>query len=674
MKKVLGLFLALVMVFTLVACGDDNEEVNTDGVEVKFNVALGNASRTITYNKTDPLTLSDGSVVSAGDLKPVWQYFQESLNLEFTDVTVQDQKASEMIDLEAATGFADATIYGGNSIAGDLMSYGTSGYFIDLKAEMEAGNLPNIKAYMDENPDVASAITAYDGGIYHIPYIAEVGNFARVFNLREEWVTTLLDDVANTTYDTDTTVPVTYEGFWTEDNGGLRTGANGGSVTPMTGTTVEKATNENVILLQNAAATSNELDGETAAEVLVQYIEDNYNYTNPSELFLGEKAAYDIDELAALFRAVKANPDLLTEGKADSVTPFFVRQTKYREDLLRLAMYFGGNQVFGSDSYDAKLVFDADGNVNLSYATEGFYDSLVFLNQWFEEGLIHQDFYNETDTSNFRTSFFGTDDADTPQFGFMTFDWIASTTSDSLNDDVVSVLPPVSEINGSWQYYVENSRVIKPDGWAISAAATDLEKAAALKVFDNIFSDEGHVVQNYGLLDDVELDSYVGPDGVTYPEYKDWLIDTAAELNNGDVSSFLRDWMGSHIPIGYAKEIGFEYQYTSQRGFDGWALYANSTTNITTYAGEGIDGPNDYFYKLTPPVFSLNELQSETISDNVALDDAFYEIVFSIVRAGLNDSELDTPANYQEYLQEFKDAGLDTYENVYNQAYDAMTE
>lgn len=674
MKKVLGLFLALVMVFTLVACGDDNDEVNTDGVEVKFNFALGNASRTITYNKTDPLTLSDGSVVSAGDLKPVWQYYEESLNLEFTDVTVQDQKSSEMIDLEAATGFADATIYGGNSIADDLMSYGTSGYFIDLKAEMEAGNLPNIKAYMDENPDVASAITAYDGGIYHIPYIAEVGNFARAFNLREEWVTTLLDDVANTTYDTATKVPVTYEGFWTEDNGGLRTGANGGSVTPMTGTTVEKATNENVILLQNAAATSDELDGQTAAEVLVQYIEDNYNYTNPSELFLGNKAAYDIDELAALFRAVKANPNLLTEGKADSVTPFFVRQTKYREDLIRLAMYFGGNQVFGSDSYSANLVFDEDGNVNLSYATEGFYDTLVYLNQWFEEGLIHQDFYNETDKTNFRTSFFGTDDADTPQFGFMTFDWIASTTSDSLNDDVVTVLPPVSEINGSWQYFIENSRVIKSDGWAISAAATDLEKAAALKVFDYIFSDEGHIVQNYGLLDDVELDSYVGPDGVTYPEYKDWLISTASELNNGDVSSFLRDWMGSHIPIGYAKEIGFEYQYTSQRGFDGWALYSNSTTNIKTYAGEGIDGPNDYFYKLTPPVFSLNELQTETISDNVALNDAFYEIVFSIIRAGLNDSELSTPSDYAGYLQAYKDAGLDTYENVYNQAYDAMTE
>ncbi len=671
MKKVLGLFLAFVMVFTLAACGDDNDDVNTDGVEVKFNIAMGNSARTITYNKTEPLTLSDGSVVTAGDLKPVWQYYQDTLNLEFTDVTTQDQKASEMIDLQAATQFKDATIYGGNSIAGDLMSYGTQGYFVDLKAEMEAGNLPNISAYMDENPDVASAITAYDGGIYHIPYIAEVGNFARTFNLREEWVTTLLDDVDNTTFDTDTKVDVVYEGFWTADNAGLRTGANGGTVTPKEGVDITKTTTQNVVTLQNEAATSDQLDGKTAVEVLVQYIEDNYDYDNPSELFLGEKAAYDVDELTALFRAVKANPDLLTDGKADSVTPFFVRQTKYREDLLRLAMYFGGNQVYGSDSYDAKLVFDEDGNVKLSYATEGFFDSLVYLNQWYEEGLIHSDFYNETDTANFRTAFYGTDDADTPQFGFMTFDWIASTTSDSLNDDVVSVLPPVSEINGSWQYYVENSRVIKPDGWAISAAASDVEKAAALKVIDFIFSDDGHVVQNYGLLDDVELDSYTGPDGVVYPKYKDWLIDTANELNSGDVSSFLRDWMGSHIPIGYAKEIGFEYQYTSQRGFDSWALYANSTTNITTYAGEGIDGPNDYFYKLTPPVFSLNSQQSELLSDNVTLNDTFYELQFNIIKDGLAANSI---SDYDDYLALFNDAGLETYEQVYNAAYDAMTE
>ena len=49
-------------------------------------------------------------------------------------------------------------------------------------------------------------------------------------------------------------------------------------------------------------------NGETLTRTFVQYIKDNYDYASPSELFLGEKAAYDIDELVALMRCIKANP------------------------------------------------------------------------------------------------------------------------------------------------------------------------------------------------------------------------------------------------------------------------------------------------------------------------------------------------------------------------------
>ena len=43
---------------------------------------------------------------------------------------------------------------------------------------MAQGYMPNFKAYLDANPDVKTAITAYDGNIYHAPYIAELNNFA----------------------------------------------------------------------------------------------------------------------------------------------------------------------------------------------------------------------------------------------------------------------------------------------------------------------------------------------------------------------------------------------------------------------------------------------------------------------------------------------------------------
>ena len=157
------------------ATPQDQVEDKTDlseHVSIKINYAAGNKSRTISYNQESPLTLPDGSVVIAGMLKPVWSRLQTALNCDISDVTLQDQKASEMIDTASTTNFAGANLFGGNSIAEDLMYYGTEGKFVDLSEMMEQGYMPNFRKYLSENPDIRNAITAYDGSIYHAPYIA----------------------------------------------------------------------------------------------------------------------------------------------------------------------------------------------------------------------------------------------------------------------------------------------------------------------------------------------------------------------------------------------------------------------------------------------------------------------------------------------------------------------
>lgn len=87
------------------------------------------------------------------------------------------------------------------------------------------------------------------------------------------------------------------------------------------------------------------------------------------------------------------------------------------------------------------------------------------------EGLIYSDCYDLTNKTNFRSTLWGTDESEAPAYGFITFDWQASSTADSLNKDIVVVLPPVAKVNGVWQYYIDNGRAIKPDGWSISVAA-----------------------------------------------------------------------------------------------------------------------------------------------------------------------------------------------------------
>lgn len=653
--------------------GEAEDQTNlTDQVELKFNFALGNKSRTMTYNQESPLTLPDGTVVSAGMLKPMWSYVEKQMNSKFSDVTVQDVKASDMIQTESTSNFAGANIYGGETVAERLMFYGTEGKFVNLSERMEAGYMPNFKTYLAENPDVKSAITAYDGYIYHVPYIAELNQIARTFTIRESWVTDLLD-VAGASYDTKEFTTY-YEGFYIEDN--KRMGDNGGTVTPKDSVSIVKKTDASIIEIQNALDVKN---GETLTGALIQYIADNYDYENPSQLYLGEKAAYDIDEMIALMRCIKANPTLLTAGKAETVWPLFVRQSNYREDLVRLSTYFGGVKAQGADSYGARWYIDADGKVQYTYADEGMYDTLTYLSEMEAEGLIYSDCYDLTDKTNFRSTLWGTDEGDAPAYGFMTFDWIASSTSDSLNSDTVVILPPVAKINGVWQYYIDNGRAIKPDGWGISVAgSTEEQVARACAVMDYFFTQEGGDLQNYGLPMNLETDKkYMGPDGIEYPLFTGWVNETCGKVAKGDLSTFLRDWMGCLMPIGYQKEIGFEYQYTSERGFEGWALLQSSTTNFATYAGGGLTGDNPNYYKMVPPVFSLTSRQKETISDNTSLDtDDIVEYMFNVVRyqaRGNAPAGAEVAQSYEDYRTKFSERGLDIYVDTYRTAYEVMT-
>lgn len=645
----------------------------TEHVAIKINYAAGNKSRTISYNQESPLTLPDGTVVIAGMLKPTWSQLQTTLNCDITDVTLQDQKASEMIDTASTTNFTEANLFGGNSIAEDLMYYGTEGKFVNLVDMMNQGYMPNFRKYLSENPDIRNAITAYDGNIYYAPYIAEVDTFARVFNLRQTWVTDLLD-VSDAAYDTDVDLTTYYNGFYIGDN--VRAGANGGTVTPKEGVSVTKKTDQSIIELQNALAVKN---GKTLTETFLQYIKDNYDYDKPSELFLGEKAAYDIDELIALMRCIKANPAYLTGGRARVVWPMFTRQSSYREELFRLSTYFGGIKCHSADSYGSRWYIDANGDVQYTYASEGMYDVLRYLSQMEAEGLIYSDCYDLTNKTNFRSTLWGTDSGESPSFGFMSFDWHASSTADSLNGDTVVVLPPVAKVNGVWQYYIDNGRAIKPDGWGISVAGnkTEAELHRACAIVDYFFGEEGSVLQNYGLSMMHTAEPYVGPDGIEYPQFNDWVMDTCQSVAKGDLSTFLRDWIGSLIAVGFQKNIGFEYQYTSQRGFAGWELLQNSTCGFATYSGRGPAGDNPNYYKMVPPVFSLTMRQKESVSETTTMEqDDVVESMFNIVRyyaKGNAPDSVSIPADYQEYLAAFQARNLDDYVATYQQAYRVMT-
>lgn len=664
-RNTLLLLLAVMTVFALAACGRGGvsnpdaeptaeaevaapaageeaapaEEEMAMADSLDMNIALGNNQRTITYQQATPLELPDGTVISQGQLKPTWQYIEKQLGIEFNDVTIQDQTAGEMIDVSAATGFDNAVVFGGNGIAADLMNYGAQGYMVRLNDHLD--QMPNFAAYLEANPNIAKAITAYDGGIYYVPYAAELGNYARVFPARETWITALLDSDEALEDETATLTPA-YEGYWDRH-----------------------ATN--VIDLQNEAA-GGELTRDVARDTLLAYIAETYpDLEKPSDLYLNDTAVYDIDELVALWRVVELSPNTLskvTTGKVvegAEIAPFFTRYSRYREDALRLITYWGGQRVHGSDSYTARFYLDADGELQYSYAEDKFLEGVGYLADLYAEGLIHSEFADLSTTDNFRNAFLTMDDVEGhQQFGFMTLDWIASTTA--ANPDVVALLPPLTTVGSDeFIHFMENTRVIKPDGWAISTAASPEEINTALMLFDYFFTEEGHVVQNYGPPYGLEEDEvFVAPDGTEYPKFNSWMIDGSCELKNCDMSGYLRDFIGSQIPIGYQKEIGFELQTTKNHGQDAWALWIGAGVVTPSYESE------DPLFRLVPPVFSLTEQDNAKLGQ-LAINEEQTDQLFLYITGADNALESEE-ALKQLYL----DAGIEEYVKVYRAAYQRM--
>jgi hypothetical protein len=565
--------------------------------------------------------MPDGAVIRAGDLKPFWQWVERQLGIELDDVTTQS-RANEIIQTQSATGFRDANIYGGNSIAEDLMNFGTQGFFWELGQFIDNGYLPNFKAYLERNGSIRDMITAYDGGIYFIPYIAEIGYFARAFMCRQSWVGALLDGTTSLERET-ATLATAYPGFWHGE---------------------DARHNNNVILLQNAAAQNGVLNFTAARNVLVNYIRDTYPaLEKPSQLFLGSGAQYDIDELIALWRVIKLAPNTLSRLVTGAVVPnadivpYFFRFTSYREDLLRLANYFNGQRVFGSDSYEARFYLDKNGILQFSYAEDNMLDNILpLLKSLYDEGLIAPDFATLSLRDNFRTIYFGGDlRTGHNKFGFMTFDFIPSTTAVSLGGgqlqtDVEGILPPLTRIPGvvdGFVHFVENTRVIKPDGWAISTVTGGDKLRQCLQLFDFMFTEKGNTAQNFGMPEMIDVEPFIGSGGIAYPRMNSWFNEQAAIFSNGDGALFSRNFIGFNFPVGYEKSIGFEQQFTSAAGERTWELYESANVLSVTY-----NETSSPYFSLVPPVFSLtSRLQRQLLATNIGATQV--DMIFNYITA-----------------------------------------
>ena len=533
-----------------------------------------------------PYSSLDGTTYKADDFKPVWKAIQKNLNFTINDVSPTGKVSiKDNFSTLVSSGFKanDVVVDIAQGNSDQILSEGTTnGTILDLNAHLN--EMPNFKKFLNDNPAVKKTISSAEGKIFYAPYFDGFDDLERMIMVRQDWVEKLLDGTdAPTGLDSTAVVKGTYTPFYANGVTSTVKVLNKADETADGTATITKTytASQNIIKQMNDASS---LTGASAVQMLRNYIDAVYGSTygtKRSELFVGGRAVYDIDELVALMRCVKANAAFLT-GVADAeIIPFFPRaKTSDRTtDLYRFLQFFG---LRGTESRKEWMYVDnTTGKLVDARGTEEFADGLEKLHEMYEEGLIMKNFTTAQINSkdDYRGPFLsGGENA--KQFGFATYDYNQTTTI--YNDttkikgmEFVSLLPAVADWDdgtaGNLTHYTESWRSVKPQGWFINnAIASNTAKLnKCLELVDYLYSKEGNRVMSYG------PDAYLAKNadgsiktmdyqGKQVPVLSDACKQELKTLASGNYTNYYRYYLGATLPVGYVKEQGMEYQCVSK--------------------------------------------------------------------------------------------------------------
>lgn len=201
MKKTIAFLLAVSMMIGATACGKENKEEKStqSGANVTADANGDEKSKPVSldihFHSNNKYTLNDDD----GNLKPVYALAAEKTNTVITskgNPVATDSKAE--FELQATKKFP-YDIYGGNNLRDSIFSYAHEGAFIPLNDLIDQ-YAPNIKKYLEENPDVCKAMTDYDGNIYMLNYVPD-GDVGRAWVIRTDWLKALDLEVPKTVED-----------------------------------------------------------------------------------------------------------------------------------------------------------------------------------------------------------------------------------------------------------------------------------------------------------------------------------------------------------------------------------------------------------------------------------------------------------------------------------------
>ena len=620
MKRIVSLLMALAMMATLFV----STAVAEEPVVLRMATGYNNAKTGLFFDASvagEGVTLADGVTYHTGDLKPTWVEVQKVLNVVFENKYQGNSASNEFEYWKERLNEVDMI----SGTAAKLTEYGEAGSIVNIAEYLD--QMPNFKAYLEANPIVRLSITGNTttGAIYFSPYFDGVNDIERMPLMRVDWVQKLLDgegafaaDASNTT-----AAPVYTPYMPTAGKVAI-------DVVNLEGTAVETIAKDydaagNIVANMNAKGA---MTGVEAVNMLREYIDKAYNGyygTQRSNLFVGQNAAWDADELVALLRCVVANPQTL--NGTDSIQGLFSREddnNQRRVDMFRFAGVLFG--VRGLESRQDYLYVGTDGKLHDARQEAAAYEAMDRMHMMAQEGLISKSFM---DTSKESTATMLEND-----LGFMHYDYNQTQTvynKTKLNDGekYMAVMVPVAQWfdgteGGVFMRFTESWRSVKTDGWGISVAGVegnDAKLQKALALIDYAYSEKGQILMSYGpdaFIKQNDDGSYVtfNFNGQQMPVIADETYAELWEKASGNYTNYARQYLGS--TLSFVKSQAFEYQCTHEVGKEG-AGYISNAIGLGTIKHPELAITENPWYTSVPTVLPHTTDDSMTIASYTEL-------------------------------------------------------